>query len=317
MNFIPVNLMEEKKKFFFDPGYNPQFNYEEEIPDDILYEKYGVFGGELIDKARNICDAVIKKWGNYTTYLNAVEGKLLSKEETVKIISLYLEEANLQKKVTTRFSTSFIPRTHVDGYSLNVRLPISYRENNIRGILHHEIGTHVFRRMNDELQLWHKRRSDFNLHPYLETEEGIALLNGGLGVQEPYFWNSGLHYFASFLAKTDSFSEVYEKLKIYVDEREERWYVTLRAKRGLMDTSRPGGYTKDQVYLRGVIKVSAWLRENNFDMEKLYLGKIAIDDLQIVEHLSQLQKPFLPFFISQDVKAYEKSLRHIMKTNEI
>ncbi len=317
VNLVPINLESEKKKFFFDPQYNPQFIYQQIIPDEILYGKYGEFEGELIDRATKICNTVIKKWGTYSAYLNTVEGRILTKEESAKIILDYLQESNLQKKVTTHFSSAFIPRTHVDGYSLNVRLPITYRENNITGILHHEIGTHVFRRINDELQLWHKRRNDFNLRPYLETEEGIALLHGGLGVEEPYFWNSGLHYFASYLAKTDSFSQVFEKLKLYLDDREERWYVTLRAKRGVSDTSRPGGYTKDQVYLRGVIKVTDWLRSNHFDIEKLYLGKVAIEDLPIINHISQLHTPSLPFFISNDRDLYEKQLKYIMKVNEL
>ena len=52
----------------------------------------------------------------------------------------------------------------------------------------------------------------------------------------------------------------------------------MRSKRGLVDTSEPGGLYKDQVYLEGAIKI---LRERkSIDFVALYTGKISVEDLK-------------------------------------
>ena len=49
--------------------------------------------------------------------------------------------------------------------------------------LHHEVGTHVIRRINEEFQPWNMRRAKFNLHTVGKSragtgiEEGLASLN--------------------------------------------------------------------------------------------------------------------------------------------
>src|SRR5258708_610665 len=295
-SLVPVNLAEEKRKFFFDPLYNPQFVYVQSIPDTYLY-KYGPFGGELAGKAKVIIDAVIKKWGNESAYLDDVEGKLLGREEATEIIKQYLRESGLLDKVTLHFSSNFIPRTHIEGYKMNIRLPIEYREHGMKGMLDHEIGTHVYRRINDEVQVWHTQREQFKLENYLETEEGLAVLNYYLDSKEPYFWIYALQYYACFLASTMSFSQVFSQLKPYVDDRERRFKIVLRAKRGQADTSQPGGYTKDQVYLRGVVQVWEWLQENDFNVKDLYIGKVGLSDVSRLLPIALRDNNQYPLFI--------------------
>lgn len=312
MNMVPLNLAEEKKKFFFDPNYNPQFVYEQPIPDTVLY-KYGPFGGELADKAKAICDAVIAKWGSESKYLEETRGRLLTREEVVIIIQEYLKKYHLDKKVSLHFSSNFIPRTHMDGYRMNIRLPVRYRENGISGMLHHEIGTHVFRRINDEKQVWFEQRNAYSLIPYLETEEGIAVLHAHLGLEEPYLWRDAIQYVASNVACRLSFSEVNRSLKHYINDQERRFEVVVKAKRGMTDTSKPGGFTKSQIYLRGVIKVLGWLRKNNFDMSKLYVGKIAVEDLEKLSDKAKSDELLIPEFILKE--DYRKQLERIEKYN--
>jgi len=59
-----------------------------------------------------------------------------------------------------------------------------------------------------------------------------------------------------------------------------------------MRTFRGGGYTKDAVYLQGLVKVLNYLAEGN-ELQPLYLGKIAHEYLPLVEELRwrQVLKP--------------------------
>jgi len=315
MNLNPVNLQEEKKKFFFDPEYNPQFIFEQVVPDGYLHEKYGEFGGELANEAKSILDQVIKKWSAESDYLANVEGQILSRDASTQIIKDYLLSCGLEDKVQLHFSKNFIPRTHIDGMTMNIRLPTEYREKGISGMLHHEIGTHVYRRLNDYEQIWVDKRKKFSLKDYLESEEGLATLHYYLDLEDKSLWIYALQYYACFLAVTMSFSQVYAELKPYIDDKERRFKVTLRAKRGLADTSKAGGYTKDQVYLRGVKKISNWLKENDFDTKRFYIGKIALEDIDRVWQFNPAYTPKMPPFILNDPESYKKNLQKILKVN--
>lgn len=314
--FTPINLMEEKKKFFFDPLYNPQFIYQEKVPDTVLY-KYGPFGGEYTQVAKDICDTVIKKWGSETSYLDEVEGKVMNQESTTVAIKDYLRDYGLEDKVTLQFSRNFIPRTAIDGYKMKIRLPIEYRDKAIGGVLHHEIGTHVFRRINDEKQPWHEKRSVYGLHSHRETEEGLATLHSYIEKGEKHLWYTALQYYACSLAPNSSFSQIFEELKKYMDDRERRWNITLRAKRGMDDTSKGGGYTKDKVYLRGVVGVGRWLQANNFDIEKLYIGKVSCDDALLLSGTAIHEGLVIPHFYSNNPEQYKKRVIEILKINNL
>jgi hypothetical protein len=64
----------------------------------------------------------------------------------------------------------------------------------------------------------------------------------------------------------------------YVDNPKKRWKYVLRVKRGLGDTSQPGGLYKDQVYLEGAIKILKNRKDINFKL--FYCGKINIEDIK-------------------------------------
>lgn len=316
MNLVPLNLQEEKKKFLFDPNYNPQFVYEEPITQQQLY-RHGPFGGELTIQAKVICDTVIKKWGTESKFLDETEGRLLTKAETESVIHAYLQHHNLQNIVSLRFSEHFIPRTAIDGYEMKIRLPIDYREKGIKGVLHHEIGTHVLRRLNEEKQPWHEKREMYGFKNHRETEEGLATLHSYIEKSESLMWYTSVQYYACSLAPSESFSGVYKALRPYLDDPERRWNVTMRAKRGIADTSEGGGYTKDQVYLRGVVSVGKWLVANNFELDKLYVGKIAVEDAQRFVPIAIQNGLYIPTFYSDDPARYKKKILTILETNNL
>ena len=61
--------------------------------------------------------------------------------------------------------------------ALNIKLPIQYREKYLSGTLHHEIGTHLIRTLNNRKQRYHKIRTPPSMREMLESEEGLACVN--------------------------------------------------------------------------------------------------------------------------------------------
>ena len=78
----------------------------------------------------------------------------------------------------------------------------------------------------------------------------------------------------------------------------------LRVKRGLNDTSQPGGLYKDQVYLEGALK----LLENRktIDWQVFYSAKINVEDLsrkKILKDLKRGKGIVLPKFVDTEENA--------------
>ena len=61
----------------------------------------------------------------------------------------------------------------------------------------------------------------------------------------PFLFKPALNYYACYKASGMSFVELFNDLEKYVDNPRKRWKYVLRVKRGLGDTSLPGGLYKD------------------------------------------------------------------------
>ncbi len=314
---VPTNLEEEKRKFFFDTKYNPQFEYPENIDLD-EWQKHGPIDTELIPMAQSILDGIIRKWGNESTYLHGTEGRVLTRDEVENTVGNYLDANQLRHLVNVNFTPSITARTSMHKNTLNIRLPVQYREHGIIGTLNHEIGTHFLRRLNDEKQPWHKNRSEFDMRPALITEEGLAVINGQYGEEEKGLWFPALGYYAVYLAEKMSFSQLFAELRKYSDDKDRRWSLCMKVKRGIKDTSIPGSFSKNQVYLRGVMVVLRWYLANGQDLRELYYGKVAIEDLEHVRSISMLKPEELvvPEHV-QHPKIFLQDIRKMISANKL
>jgi len=66
-------------------------------------------------------------------------------------------------------------------------------------------------------------------------------LNDGV----PYLYRPALNYYMGFKASQMSFVDLFNDIGKYIDDLMSRWRYCLRVKRGLTDTSEPGGLYKD------------------------------------------------------------------------
>jgi len=313
----PLNKDQEKIKFLFDPQYNPQFVYDQHLTARDK-EKFGPVSQKYIKHALHILSTVIKIYGSESVFLDQVEGPLLSSEQASEATQKYLEKNGIDQQVRVRFSTNAISAASMKGNLLTFRMPITQREKRMSGTLHHELGTHFFRSMNDANQPWHAKPTLFEFHPYYETEEGLAVLHSHIDLQKPYLWFAALYYVLVFEASRLSFADLNQFLKAYVDDKERRWNMCVRVKRGVTDTSVPGAFSKDQMYLRGVMHMLEWLEHHDYDPRPLYIGKIATDDVHKAQtHANATWKMRLPLFLQSDeaVKRYKLGIIRIRKEN--
>lgn len=311
----PINKDQERERFLFDPYYNPQFRYELDIEPPQLH-KYGAVSDEFLDVALHIIRSVIKKYKSEAEYFAQVEGHILNQEQVATAIEQYLERLGLAKSMNVRYSRGFIARTSVYKHTINVRLPIEHRQKSLQSTLDHEIGTHYLKTLNDEKQPWFQSRKEFGLRDYLETEEGLAVIHYYLSMEVKYLWMQAIYYYAVIQAESMSFSELFFHLEPYVQSKERRWKICLRVKRGMKDTSVPGAFTKDQVYLKGVIRVAKWLQKNNFDPKPLYVGKVDLLDLPKVKKIMKNEGLRFPAFLEEN-QVYVGSLQELIKLNQL
>lgn len=316
----PLNQEKEKAKFLFDPGYNPQFLYRHEIsPEDLL--RYGPVDSTYFEIAEKILQLVIDTFGNEENYLQATKGKILTKSESADFIQEFLKKNELSHDVKLSFSANYSARTALkkvgSSFVLQIRTPINYREEGLLGMLHHEIGTHLFRWLNEMQQPWYQNRQEYGLNPhFLTTEEGLASINNVLIQSEPYLWSQALNYYLVNIAAHTTFSELNKTLKKYITDPERRWRYCLKVKRGIEDTSTQAVFSKNQIYFIGTVEVLRWLLQNNYDIASLYLGKIALEDVNTARTLAT-QAPSLPSFILHNENALRANIDRIVTCNQL
>ena len=103
--------------------------------------------------------------------------------------------------------------------------------------------------------------------------------------------------FAIDYAMKHSFLEVFQALIDFGFSLKDAWNMCVKVKRGLADTSEPGAFTKDAIYFSGYEKIRKFIKKGG-DERELYMGKITIDDIEIVQQISQIQPPkILPSFL--------------------
>ncbi|MCD8484550.1 flavohemoglobin expression-modulating QEGLA motif protein [Candidatus Woesebacteria bacterium] len=261
---------------------------------------------------------MVHKWGNEENYNDEVQGRVLSQTEVEEYVKEYLDRNHLSNTITYSFSSSYMARTSVFQNTLRIRTPVQYREHGIQSVLDHEIGTHVFRRLNDKKQPWHRRAKAFDFSPYLATEEGLAVIHAQLSLDDRLLFFPALNYYAVCRAEYLSFSELFAELKDYLPDKQKRFNICLKVKRGLTDTSVPGAFTKNQIYLAGAIQVCQWLVKNDYAVEKLYVGKVALNDISRAWSQSELTVSdlLLPAFLNERT-TYKETVLDIIKTNKL
>lgn len=308
----PTNVTAQKLAFLENPNFNPLLTYDEPLGSEELVQF-----GKPENKYLELAIAILEKayWHRNEADLNALEGTLCTQSQVEASIFAFLKLHQLENRFKVSFSHSYLSRASISATLLKIRLPLDFRKDGLFSALYHEIGTHALRRLNYEEQPWFKKKSKYGFQSYLVTEEGLASLHGLLPQSFQVAHVAALRYLVVSWAQSYSFLEVWHKLGRYIQDPGRRWVIAIRQKRGLEDTSQPGGFTKDAVYFQGMVEVWRWLSQHEFNPSDLYWGKLHHEDVKLAKSLKPDFQPKLPSFFASNPKKYQKQLKEIGELN--
>jgi uncharacterized protein (TIGR02421 family) len=183
---------------------------------------------------------------------------------------------------------------------VNVNAATLFTTNELKRLLIHEIGTHVFRAVNGSLQPLKILQLGF--YNFMATEEGLASYHEAkYGVQTASDQlRYALRVIAAHMSLNHSFYEVFCELTKYTT-KDEAFDIVTRAKRGFLDTSKHGCHVKDKVYFEGFHQVSNHLEKYPDDYDLLMSGKVALSMLPAVRELRETGDLLEPQYLPQQL----------------
>lgn len=333
----PSNLVEERERAKIDRRYDPVLQYaplevdldatEQRLldlsPDDSpIGQLLGKKRHELLQrvsllrargKARAFSEASRALFGAPTSVLlggarsflreqtacdvPAPESAMLDAEEAAKKFADMLDRYGLHDW-RVEISERLVADCTVGGGKVYVRAGATFSPAHVDALIAHEIETHVLTAENGSRQPYELlRRGTAN---YLDTQEGIAIVNQNR-VLPPYHekrLGAARTLLGIDFALGHSFSDTLSYLEQELGYRPEKALSkAFDLKRGLSHTAEAGAFTKGIVYFRGQRAVEQFLKDGG-DLKKLYVGKIAIEDLPIIDSMEEIKTPLiLPQFL--------------------
>merc|ERR1719440_1319963 len=326
----PTNAESERIKFFSgeEENYEPQFVYK--LPPPVLLQALRRYSATVqvetkyVPHALRILRNLLSQYGSYGHYEEQNGGEVLSESEARLIVNEYLAKHGIDDEIKVIFDPHLVARASFTKKAGHLRIrPQGLRRNWIPGMLHHEIGTHYLRDRNDKLQPWARERNGrkkYRLEDKNPTEEGLASLHTVLEREGHCLWRAAMLYYCIWRALTLSFRELYDDLEQFLgDSTEERWDYCVRAKRGLLDTSQPGGFIKDQMYLTGAMEILE--NRHRIDFDALYIGKLSVVDAHRAKctGLARTERVQLPSFLqtAEQKARYHHLLDECVRGNDL
>ena len=325
----PRNLKEQKEIFLSHQNVTPRFLYRTDTPniealkndirkipknvDHFLFPLYQQKIQNIENKINLIECRDSKEFGAASKALFGSVKKplyqqaLTSLNKKTEIIPDESEELDIKK--TTEVLEEFLKTKKLEHWKIKIledsvaeiqvtkkntillKKGATFKENRLKALLAHEIGTHVFRFENGKLQpLRILERGTAN---YLETEEGLAIYNQnqlGINLGEKAR-TPELLIIAIYMADKMSFRDLFQFLKsTHSADNETAWKLCIKSKRGLTNSENKTAFTKDLVYFSGKQKVEKFIKKEG-KMSDLYVGKIHIEDLPLIQQIEGLKPP--------------------------
>ncbi|XP_008330084.2 uncharacterized protein KIAA0895 [Cynoglossus semilaevis] len=314
----PSNVEKEKAVFFkSDFSYNPQFQYSNPVSPTFL-ARHNNASDRFLTQAVRIMELALQRYGSYETFEQVTGGNLLTKGRIWHNVKKYMEKEGCTGEIVVQMTDDLLSRASMTVVKSRPTLTINVstaREYWLEGMLRHEIGTHYLRSINNCHQPWSGStgRKMHNLKPLNPTEEGLASIHSVLFRRDPILWRAALLYYTVYQASQMSFSQLFCNLGNFVQDPNTRWDYCVRAKRGQSDTAQPGCFSKDQVYLDGILKILRHRDKINFPM-LIALGKVSFEDVDRLKAEAQMENTRIPYFMQDQVR-YGEQLEKIMTVN--
>ncbi len=234
---------------------------------------FGSLSPKLIAKAQNELVGVYKISQKKTTETYSAQQLVQRIQEEMLHIGANDWSIQFRKNASSNVSVNASKKC------ISIKEGTSFSEKRVQKLLVHEIQTHVKRAINGSKQKY--RIFSVGVPKYLATEEGLARYNEvEAGVTSPYFTKlQALHVLATNYASQYGFVELFAFVQQYISDVKRAFKLCARIKRGLGDTSKPGGFLKDHIYFQGELEVRDYL-QNGGNIHDLYIGKVSVWFLQ-------------------------------------
>ena len=335
----PKNLLEERLKASRDARYNPVFTYSELpenideleqrlaalVPDDtplgLLFQKKR---RELLTRislfrargnAARFTEASLSLYGGPSAVLlahasgflrsriacdlPASEGKILEAPAAAVRFEQALEQYGLHDwQVMVR--PGVISDCTIGRKRVYLREGATFTQARLEALVAHEIETHALTQVNGAHQPFELLA--IGCANYMDTQEGLAIFNQNR-VLSPFHdkrYDAARNVLAVSFVLDHSFADLRRFLEQEFHYAPDRALTkALQLKRGMGDTAEPGGFTRDIVYFRGLRAIERFAEEAG-DIKRLYVGKVAVEDLALIEHIPGLKPPLvLPEFLRE------------------
>ena len=181
----------------------------------------------------------------------------------------------------------------VGGRTLALRAGAKFSRKHMDALIAHEIEVHALTSENGAHQSWLLLRR--GTAGYLSTQEGLAAWsqNRVLPEDHPKRLGPARSYLAVEFAREHGFRDTRRYLEQELGYGTEKALSkTIDVKRGLTRTTEPGAFTKGMVYLKGLTSIEAF-QSGGGDLKRLYVGKVTLEDLDLIEKVPSLAKPLL------------------------
>ena len=325
----PLNLEEEKKRFFASKTYQPQFRYKE-APDVLIRLKADLenlsintfsplgklFEGkrrELIQKAdlialigddRHFVQQAKKTLGfppeeivsravadlEQISHRTDEAPNVISSEAAVGRFEQFLKSQQI-RNWQVKLKKGIVARCVVGKHNcLLVKEGERFTPEDIDKLVAHEIETHIYCTENGKLQPYYIFRR--GTAGYLKTQEGLAIYHQSRVVDEGA--RGALIGFHAVLKGGElGFRGLYEWATHYLDS-EQAWMMAVKVKRGLQDSSLPGAFPKNALYYWGYLEVKDYVDQGG-KWEDLFLGKFELSQLPLIRNIPGIvEAKYLP-----------------------
>lgn len=324
----PLNIPEEKERFFQSTSYEPQFVYRPPAQDlmsiktelqTIEIDIRNPLGQLLEEKRKELIlkSDLLTVLGDDRHFPRLAEQLMppppaeilqLAEEALIKLVKPVREEKTLSADEVARRFREFLDEKGLQYWQVKLSDDIvsrcvigkndrillkegeSFSELDVQKLIAHEIETHIYCAENGKLQPYHLFRR--GTAGYLKTQEGLAVFQQSRLVPKSLF-SAILGFHAVAWAREAGFRSVYERLLPWMS-KQEAWRTSVKVKRGMSDSGRPGAFPKNAWYYWGYLEVCEYLQTGG-RYEDLFLGKFHVSQLPLIRKISDVREPvFLP-----------------------
>jgi uncharacterized protein (TIGR02421 family) len=234
---------------------------------------YGVIKPELLDQAMALLGSLPAEQDSSGERLSADDVRQLGEEELAWYRS---HDPTLASTTEIRGDVSGLM---VSSGNLLIGSSVSMTAHRARALVQHEVGTHVVTYHNGCAQPL--RLLATGLAGYEELQEGLAVLAewmvGGLNVKR-------LRQLAGRVLAVQRVIDGVPFIDTWRELTERQGFVPATAFTLCARVYRSGGFTKDAIYLRGLVRLLRYFAEGGA-LEPLLVGKIAFEHISMMEEL--------------------------------